>query len=93
MTICIHRRLLTREIMEEKTNQLSDISYQQSEAAPKAWVKRLGLGRKSNVAIAAIAGLAAVQQSKAAVIAIVIITLVSITYQAVLDWFDKDDEY
>lgn len=52
-----------------------------------------GLSRKSNVAIAAIAGLAAVQQSTAAVVAIVVITLVSITYQAILDWFDKDDEY
>jgi len=52
-----------------------------------------GLSRKSNVAIAAIAGLAAVQQSKAAVWAVVIISLVSLTYQAILDWFDKDDEY
>lgn len=52
-----------------------------------------GLSRKSNVAIAAIAGLAAVQQSKAAVVAIILIALVSITYQAILDWFDKDDEY
>jgi hypothetical protein len=52
-----------------------------------------GLSRKSNVAIAAIAGLAAVQQSKVAVIAIVVIAIYSLTWQGILDWFDKDDEY
>jgi hypothetical protein len=52
-----------------------------------------GFSRKSNVAIAAIAGLAAVQQSKIAVIAIVIIASLTIISQHVLDWFDKDDSY
>jgi hypothetical protein len=77
---------------EENYNQNTEFRIQNSESA-KITGRDYGLSRKSNVAIAAIAGLAAVQQSKAAVIAIVIITLVSITYQAVLDWFDKDDEY
>jgi hypothetical protein len=52
-----------------------------------------GLSRKSNVAIAAIAGLAAVQQSKWAVIGVIVIALVSLTYQTLLDWFDVDDSY
>ena len=76
---------------DENQNQNPELSTQNSEAGKPE--HRFGLSRKSNVAMAAIAGLAAVQQSKIAVIAIVIITLVSITYQAVLDWYDKDDSY
>lgn len=52
-----------------------------------------GLSRKSNVALAAIGGLAAVQQSKYAVAAIVFIAFVSIITQAILDWYNIDDEY
>lgn len=65
----------------------------QNQSEQSGGSNQFGFSRKSNVAIAAIAGLAAVQQSKAAVWAILIIALVSLTFQAVLDWFDKDDEY
>jgi hypothetical protein len=51
-----------------------------------------GMGRKSNVAMVAIGGLAAVQQSKIAVIAVVIIALVGIISQAILEFYDKDPE-
>lgn len=65
--------------MEEQNNQDDKPSY--------------GLSRKSNVAIAAIAGLAAVQNSKYAVLAIVVISLTAILTQVLLDWFDIDDSY
>ena len=45
-----------------------------------------GLSRKTNVAIAAITGLAAAQASHQAVIAITIIALVAISLQFVIDY-------
>ena len=65
---------------------------QKSEAISGKKYGLRGMGRKSNVAMVAIGGLAAVQQQKAAVIAVVVIALVSIISQALLDAFDKDPE-
>jgi len=47
---------------------------------------KYGLSRKTNIAIASITGLAAVQNSKWAIVAIVIITLTAISYQAFIDF-------
>jgi len=46
---------------------------------------KLGLSRKTNVAIAAIAGLSVVKDVPLAIGAVVLITLVAITYQFLLD--------
>jgi hypothetical protein len=46
---------------------------------------RWGLSKKTNIAIAAIGGLAAVQQSEWAIIAMTIITLAAISYQFLID--------
>jgi hypothetical protein len=62
------------------------------EQTKKQLVGLRGMGRKSNVAMVAIGGLAAVQQFKIAVVAIIIIGLVSIISQALLDAFGKDVE-
>lgn len=46
---------------------------------------KFGLSKKTNIAIAAMASLAAVQNNKYAIGAVVIISLVAITYQFILD--------
>lgn len=46
---------------------------------------KFGLSRKTNVAIAAIAGIGIAKESLAAIAAIVVITLVAITYQFTID--------
>lgn len=62
-------------------------------SSEKATGRDYGLSRKSNVAGIAIGAIGFVKDSIPALIAVVVIALVSITYQAVLDWFDKDDSY
>ena len=52
--------------------------------------KDFGLSKKTNIAIAGIAGVAAVQGIFYAIGAVVLITLVAITYQFIVDcWFKK----
>lgn len=46
---------------------------------------KFGLSRKTNVAIAGIAGIAAVQNVFWAIAAVVLITVIAITYQFALD--------
>jgi len=66
---------------------------QKTEQVKKTGLRGLrGFSRKSNVAMVAIGGLAAVQQNKWAVLAVVVIALSSIATQTLLDWFDKDVE-
>jgi len=44
-----------------------------------------GLSKKTNVAIAAVAGLSVVKDSTVAVVAVVVIAIVAITYQFIID--------
>lgn len=51
--------------------------------------KDFGLSRKTNVAIAGIAGVGIVKDVLWAIAAVVLITLVAITYQFVVDYWKK----
>jgi hypothetical protein len=48
---------------------------------------KFGLSKKTNIAIASIAGIGVVKDALPALIAIVLITLVAITYQFIIDRF------
>jgi len=50
---------------------------------------KFGLSRKTNVAIAGIAGIAAVQNVFWATVAVVLITVIAITYQFIIDAKNK----
>jgi hypothetical protein len=55
-------------------------------------MNKWGLSKKTNIAIAGIAGIGAAQASFHAVVCITIIVLVCVTYQFILDWLYHIDE-
>jgi len=77
-------------------SEIDNLSNAQNQTDPQPTAdsgNKFGLSRKSNVAIAAITGLAVVKDSPWAIGAVVVIALVAILTQTLLDWFDKDDSY